>query len=402
MPHCSRRALLAAAGSTLLAGCSSERDYATVTPQDITLTDGDGRFGTGGPASERTGRIPPEAAALPDPQYTLELDTTPSWTPVDVLARDTGVSLLANTRTTAGVDAPVRVTVDRTGRVTGRTALSGLPSERLRFVNPTAAGYVVGGYTERPVRTWLRAYRDGERRFEYVTPDGTARQFRSLARFDGDLVAAGTNVGSDVAAVTRFGGDGAVRWTRTDALGAGVDLRAVAGTGRRILAGGARGSTAWLLSLDADGGVVESGALLGNARSYAVRDIAAGATGAYALVGPQSPEAGGTHLVIVALDGDTIRWVRRFDLGRVQSGLGGGAVVDLHGPAVIGHAPAENAAWIALLTPDGTVRRAGYYRFGDDDTRPVGLTGTAEGLLAYGTVSSDHMAERSNVWLSRF
>lgn len=399
MTHRSRRALLAAAGG-VLAGCSAGRDRPTVTPYDVTVTDSDRGVSIEGPAPLGTRLVPPEAESLGDPEYELVLDTTPSWIPIDVLARETGVALLANTRTTAGISSPVRVTIDRDDGVTNRAALAGLPSERIWLASGTAAGHVVGGYTESPVRTWLQGYRGRTASFEHRTPAGVARQYRSLARYDGDIVAAGSAPDPDTAAVVRIGTDGAVRWTRTDATGAPLSLRAVAGTDEAILAGGARDSTAWLLSLDGDGEVIQSGPLLGSDRSYAVRDLATGPSGAYALVAPQSPDAGVDHLVLVALDDERVRWVRFFDPRGAESELGGGTVVDLNGPSVVGYAPFENAAWIASLAPDGTAERAGYYRFDDNRTRPIGLTATDEGLLAYGIVSSEHMAERSNAWLA--
>lgn len=407
MAELSRRALLAAAGSALLAGCSGDDDSLTVTPYDATVTtrarDSAGpTFTVAGPDPLGTAAVPAGARALPTPVRERVVDTNPTRNPVGVVADGSDLQIIANTRTAMGVQPAGQITLDAAGDVTDRAALEGLPRPRVRLFGTVGDTLVVGGHTGDPIRTWLRGYRDGTLVYRYATPSGVPRRFDALGPLGGDVVAAGTTDGRDRSVVARLGTDGSARWARTRYTTEDRTVRALASTPSGILLGGVSGGRAWLSGLNERGVEQWSRTPVGGARTYAVRDIASGTTGTYALVSTDPFESPPDHILLIALEGERIRWIRAFDPERRGATLRGGAVVDADGPVLAADAATESAAWVASLAPDGGVRWAGRYRIDDGPTRPIGLASLGDAVVAYGRVPTNRTPERSNVWLAWF
>jgi len=286
--------------------------------------------------------------------------------------------------------------------VVGRTPLEGLPGTQIGLLQTVGDTLVVGGHTDDPVRTWLRGYRDGAIDYRYTTPARIPIRFDAIDTFERDIFAAGTTPDRDRSVVARLEIEGTARWIRTRYSTQNRAIRTLTTTPRGLSIGGVSGGNAWLSGLTERGFQQWSRTLVAGERTYEVRNLTSGQTGSYALATPRLSESRQSKLLLFALEGSNIRWVRVFDPRERDVTLRGGVVVDADGPVLMGDAATENATWLASLTPGGGVRWAGRYRVDDGPTWPSGLALLGDSLVAYGRLPASHMPERSNVWLAWF
>lgn len=407
MPPRSRRALLAAAGTALLAGCgggSSDPDTppagSTAHPTRTATRTATSTASTPFPVEPLGVRaVPPDAPAPPGFARERVLDGDEGVDATAVTGLDGGLRVLL-TRSGSGSSGgdpadggpSILVDTDERGRERRRRRLLETPTPRPFFLQQVADTTVVSGIDTTSTQSWLQGYRDGARTFQYRRDPATT--FVAFTTDEADLLAAGTTGwGSDEdfgAVVTRLGADGSVRGDLpVDDPGADERFWSLATTADGILAGGSRDSEAWLVRFDAAGGRRWQRTL--TREPYVVTRVAAGGTGTYALARTEQFAQGDNHLALVSLDGDgTVEWVRVFDPnGEDRPGatdLSAAGLVDAGGPVVVGRADA--ATWLAATTPDGTVRWAGYSRREGAATRPVATVTLGDSLLLHGSVGS--------------
>lgn len=423
MSRHSRRALLAAAGSALFAGCGSlldsRPDDETVTPHDVPtptarVTPADPVPPMDGPDPLGTAAVPATADSL-EPTREVVSESAAQQLAVGTVARGTDRQVLLLTLADGSYGTPVLVTVDPSGDRTSQHSLAGLPSNEVGLFEQVDDLAVVGGRTETETdggdtyHAWLRGFRDDEVVFEYDAPRETELLFSDIAAVDDGMLVSG-HMGADHESesgyLARLRLDGTVAWERTiGTTRTATDFWAVTPTTDGILVGGNDDSSIALASFGRDGTDRWFRSVTRSDETYTVRDVAAGPTGRYALAQTNQFAQGNNHLLLLSLGEDgSIAWARRFDPngGRQRRGipseLTAAGVLDMDGPLVVGRT--RERAWFADLGPTGDVQRADYHRVEDRPTRPVGLTRTDEGALVYGSVGRPNAEAGMDPWLA--
>lgn len=410
MAPLSRRALLATAGSTVFAGCSTlSGEQTTATPYDVpdgsTTTTCEGACTESeppveGPEPLGTAAVPATADSLPDPtrEWVAETDTENG---VVCVQRDDGAHrVLLYTRDEDGFTAPELVTVTRNGDMTDSTAIQGLPSNTVFVCTPVEDQFVLGShvYSGETRNSWLQGYRDGASTFEYRPDSETETVYSDVAAVADDIVAVGHDDATpesyedENAIVSRIGLDGSVVWERrVESATTNNDLWAVTTTEDGIVCGGTEDNDPWVVAYDRSGRERWQRSLTRGEEAYIVQTIAADDTGIYALAQTNQFATGNNHLLALALDHDgTVRWTRVFDPNRADRSrdtphnLAARGIIATGGPLLVGSADTKQV-WLAKLLPDGSVTWAGYHQTNGRPTRPIGIQRVDGAPVVYGS-----------------
>jgi hypothetical protein len=370
----------------VLAGCGGSDG-----PAETSDTPSASGAGFEGPAPLGFRAVPDGAADPPTFDRTRTYETSVDSGLVDILDRREGSLALAYTRSQDGYGEPVLRRIGAEGETTGSRTPSGLPSNRVFFLERGADGAVLGGHRESDDRraTWFRGV--GGQSFSVDTGLGTV--YADVAA-DGETFLAAGSVRESAAdrreAVSRrYGPDGEVVWERTTG-DPETDVRfwTVSPVSDGVLAGGSIGGDILLVKYGPNGSESWRSTVRDSEEAYHVIDLAVGATGTYAVAETNQFAQGNNHAILLSLSSDgAVEWARVFDPNYDEYASGPldlfvVGIVDDEGPVLAGRA--NGRAWLAAADPEGGLRWAGY-RSGEEPLRPLGFSPADDGFAMYGS-----------------